>query len=285
MHRIQDIRRRREARDASRLTRDRQHAGPPPRATRTTRERRKSYVGHGILASVRSYVTIIQRHKRAALAALICVGVILLVLAVVGQSSGAAERPLPVDPNAAGPDTVLAETLDIEISTPVRPESLAGLGYHPEGENLLELDPRGENLSANPLLGLLGTGGTPEDIRYHIMDREEREGPRTGALDVGAEAGAEVYAPVSGVVTAIRPDPTIHDANIIEIKPTDRTDVRVYVSLVQDPSGDVGPNSPVTAGTTLLGTVADSAAVLDPQLSSYTEGRGNHVTVSALQVG
>ncbi len=218
------------------------------------------------------------------MAALACVGVIAIVFAVVAQSSGAAERPLPVDPNNAKPDTVLAEALDVEVSTPVRPENLAGLGYHPEGESLLELNPRGENLSANPLLGLLGLGGTPEDIRYYVMDREEREGPRTGALDVGAEAGAEVYAPVSGVVTAIRPDPTLQNANIIEIKPTSRPDVRVYVSLVRDPSGDVGPGSPVDAGMTLLGTVADSAAILDPQLSSYTGGNGNHVTVFALQV-
>ncbi|MDQ4106889.1 MAG: M23 family metallopeptidase [Actinomycetota bacterium] len=216
---------------------------------------------------------------------MICAGVIALIFAVVAQSSGAAEHPLPLDPNNAGPDTVLAETLGVEVSTPVRPADLTGLGYHPEGESLLELDPRGENLSANPLLGLLGTGDTPEDLRYYVMDRAESEGPRTGALDVGAEAGTEVYAPVSGVVTAIQTDPTMQDANIVEIKPAGRTDVRVYVSLVRDMSGDVGPGSPVTAGMTMLGTVADSAAVLDPQLSSYTEGSGNHVTVYALQVG
>ncbi len=216
---------------------------------------------------------------------LLCAGVLALFFATLAQSSGAAEKPLPLDPNNAGPDTVLAETLDIEVSTPVRPTDITGLGYHPEGESTLELKPRGENLSRNPLLGLLGGGRTPEDIRYYVMDRAEREGPRTGALDVGAKAGTEVYAPVSGTVTAIRTDPTMQDANIVEIKPTGRTDVRVYVSLVRDPNGDVGPGSPVTAGMTVLGTVADSAAVLDPQLSSYTEDRGNHVTLFALQVG
>jgi hypothetical protein len=34
---------------------------------------------------------------------------------------------------------------------------------------------------------------------------------------------------------------------------------------------------------TELGTVADAAAVLKPQLSSYTDDAGNHVTVSALR--
>jgi hypothetical protein len=36
---------------------------------------------------------------------------------------------------------------------------------------------------------------------------------------------------------------------------------------------------------TELGTVADSAAVLDPQLSSYTTDAGNHVTVTVSKVG
>jgi hypothetical protein len=44
--------------------------------------------------------------------------------------------------------------------------------------------------------------------------------------------------------------------------------------------GNAGVNDHVTAGITELGTVADSAQVLDPQLSSYTNDTGNHVTVS-----
>ncbi len=238
-----------------------------------------------MIGPVKEYIRTVRKHRRAALAALICVIVFALVFAVVAQSSGAAERPLPIDPSNAGPDTVLAKVLDVEASTPIRPEDLTGLGYHPEGKTALKLSPRGKNLSANPLLGLLGIGGTPEGIRYYVMDRADREGYRTGALDVGAKAGAEVYSPVSGVVTAIRPDPTMQEANIIEIKPAGRTDVRFYVSLVQDPSGDVGPGSPVTAGMTVLGAVANSAAVLDPQLASYTKDAGNHVTIFALQVG
>lgn len=235
-------------------------------------------------AKLREYAGLVQKNKKTALTALVCVAVISLVFALMAQSSEASSRPLPVDPSNAAPDTVLAGTLDIEVSTPVRPENLTGLGYHPDGDGFLKLNPRGENLSGNPLLRLFGAGETPEGIRYYVMDRAEREGPRTGALDVGAEAGTEVYAPVSGVVTAIRPDSTLQNASVIEIKPTGRTDVRFYVSLVQDPSSDIGPGSPITAGETLLGSVADSAAVLDPQLSSYTEGPGNHVTVFALQV-
>src|SRR3712207_5267270 len=112
-----------------------------------------------------------------------------------------------------------------------------------------------------------------------MMDAAGREGPRTGALDVGAEANTTVYAPVTGVVTAIRPDPTVQDANVVEIKPASNADVRVAVSLVRS-EGGAGVNTPVTAGMTELGVVADSAEVLDPQLSSYTTDAGNHVTIS-----
>ena len=40
-----------------------------------------------------------------------------------------------------------------------------------------------------------------------------------------------------------------------------------------------------TAGMTELGTVADSAEILDPQLSSYISDAGNHVTISVPRVG
>ena len=66
--------------------------------------------------------------------ALVCVAVIALIFAMIAQGSGAAEQSLPVDPGNAGPDTVLAETLGIEVSTPIHPEDMTGLGYHPKGD-------------------------------------------------------------------------------------------------------------------------------------------------------
>jgi hypothetical protein len=49
--------------------------------------------------------------------------------------------------------------------------------------------------------------------------------------------------------------------------------------------GEAGVNDYVTAGKTELGTVADSAEVLDPQLSSYTTDAGNHVSISVSKTG
>src|SRR5215213_1702818 len=202
----------------------------------------------------------VYRRRRLMAVALLVLGATALVFAVFVQTkaSDTAERAVPIDPNNAGPDTVLAEAAEVSIAT---------------------MKPRGKNLSANAFLGLLSKGETPEQIRYYVMDAAGREGPQTGALDVGATTGTTVYAPVTGTVTAIRPDPMVENANIVEIKPDANPNVRVNVSLVRS-DGDAGVNDYVTAGITELGTVTDSAEVLEPQLSSYTTDPGNHVTVS-----
>ena len=240
-------------------------------------------VGRGATRASRG--TNVYRRRRFLAVCAVVLGVLALVLAAFAQGSGAGDRSLPIDPNGAGPDVVLADVAGISISSPVRPEELTGLGYHPEGESLLEMSPRGKNLSGNVLLGLVRGDSAPEKIQYHLMPPAERPGPRTGALDVGAEAGAPVYAPVTGTIVAIRPDPVLQEgANVVEIKPADNPDVRVSVTLVQQIDEEVGPNTPVEAGMTEIGTVADSAKVLRPQLASYASGSGNHVTVSVSRV-
>ena len=215
---------------------------------------------------------------------IVLLGVLALVFAAFVQTSGAREETFPIDPNNAGPGVVLAEVSKVGVSSPVRPEDITGLGYHPEGESLAKMSPRGNNLSDNPLRRLFANDSSPERIQYHLMDPAKRQGPRTGALDVGAEAGTAVYAPVTGTVTAIRPDPVLQEAaSVVEIKPIDNPDLRFTVSLVQDITSEVGPKSPVTAGITQLGSVANSADVLRPQLADYISDPGDHVTVSALQ--
>jgi hypothetical protein len=227
----------------------------------------------------------VYRRRRTFAVSVVLLGILALVLAAFVQTTGARDQALPIDPNNAGPDAVLAEVAGVSIFSPIRPEDVTGLGYHPEGESLIEMSPRGKNLSGNPVFGLLANGSTPEKIQYYVMSPASRQGPRTGALDVGAEAGTEVYSPVTGTVTAIRPDPVLQEgANVVEIKPADNPEIRVYVSLVQEIGSGVGPKSPVTAGITELGSVADSSKVLKPQLASYTSDAGNHVAVSTLEV-
>src|SRR5215204_2664675 len=139
----------------------------------------------------------VYRRRRFMAVSLLVLGAVALVFAVFVQTKAA----------------------EVSISTPIRPASLTGLGYHPEGESLATMEPRGKNLSANAFVGLFSRGETQERIRYYVMDSAGRDGPQTGAIDVGATTGTAVYAPVTGAVTAIRPDPMVQNANIIEIKP------------------------------------------------------------------
>ena len=267
---------------------ERREAPGPRRTARRTTQRAGSPVGNFIELREARKAKRDEVYKRRRLLAvsLLVLGAVALVFAVFVQTraSDTAERAVPIDPNNAGPDTVLAEAAGVSISTPIRPASLTGLGYHPEGESLAGMEPRGKNLSANAVFGLFSRGETPENIHYYVMDAAGRGGPQTGALDVGAGTGTTVYAPVTGSVTAIRPDPMVQNANVIEIKPDTNPNVRVNVSLVRS-DGGAGVNDYVTAGITELGTVADSAEVLDPQLSSYTTDAGNHVTVSVSKSG
>jgi hypothetical protein len=228
----------------------------------------------------------VYRRRRIFAVSVVLLGILALVLAAFAQVvPGAKDRALPIDPNNAGPDVLLAEVAGVNISSPIRPEELTGLGYHPEGESLVEMSPRGKNLNGNPVFGLFASDSTAEKIQYYLMDPAERQGPRTGSLDVGAEAKTAVYAPVTGTVTAIRPDPALQEgAKVVEIKPADNPNLRISVSLVQEMEGEIGPKSPVAAGITRLGSVADSTEVLKPQLASYTADAGNHVTVSASKI-
>ena len=220
--------------------------------------------------------TSLYRRRRIMAISLLLLGLVALVVAVFTQSSVTTEGELPIDPNSAAPDAVLAEVSGVGISTPIRPAELVALGYHPEGDNLLEMKPRGENLSDTPLLNMFGGGDTLEKIQYYMMAPAERSGPRTGAVDVGAEAGTTVYAPVTGTITAIRPDPSIKGANIVEIKSSEDPNLRVSVSLVRNITEGTGVDTPVKVGMTKIGAIANSAVSLDPQLASYTTGSGNH---------
>src|SRR5215203_5599826 len=96
----------------------------------------------------------VYRRRRFMAVALLVLGAVALVFAVFVQTKAAdtAERAVPIDPNNAGPDTVLAEASGVSISISINPTSLTGLGYHPEGGSLAKMEPRGENLSANVVL-------------------------------------------------------------------------------------------------------------------------------------
>src|SRR5437588_91249 len=118
-----------------------------------------------------------------------------------------------------------------------------------------------------------GGGGNPR--WYQLGDGG------TNALDVGAVAGTDVYAPVDGIVAAIRPFILMGKqyGSEIDIQPQSAPSLVVAVSqLSADPTLTVG--SAVVSGATKLGNVVDLASVEQQALAQYTNDGGNHVTIA-----
>jgi hypothetical protein len=262
---------------------DAHHIGYLPMKEVSPRPRREGRpFRHSLLALLR---IVGSRRRLVILVVLLGILFLVLVLFVSRIATGARDSEMPLELRSVGPDVILAEVAGVKITSPIHPEDLTALGYHADGKNLLGMSPRGREYSGSFLYGLFEDAGTPDKIPYHLMDSAGRSGPSTGALDVGAQAASPVYAPVTGRVVAIRPDPLLRDgASMVVIKPAENPDVFISVSLIKDIAREVGPDWPVRAGETELGRVVDSQGFLKPQLSSYTSGDGNHVTVSASRV-
>ena len=105
-------------------------------------------------------------------------------------------------------------------------------------------------------------------------------GSATGALDVGAAEGTDVYSPVDGTVVSIGTyvlNGKVY-GNTLEIQPTQQASVVVVVTRMRaDPSLAVGQT--VTAGRTKIGSVIDLSTVEKQTLASVTHDAGNHVTI------
>ena len=106
------------------------------------------------------------------------------------------------------------------------------------------------------------------------------QGPATSALQVGAAAGTDAYSPVDGTVLSIG-DVVLNGRSYgarIDIQPTGVPSLVVSVSHVTvDPSLVVG--SPLTAGSSKLGSIVDFSGAERQSLARYTNDSGNHVVV------
>ncbi len=77
---------------------------------------------------------------------------------------------------------------------------VTAIGYHGAGDDALALDPVGrqanEGIAARLFHRIFGGGGG--GVAYYQLGGGQ--GASTGALDVGAAPGTDVYAPVDGTV-------------------------------------------------------------------------------------
>lgn len=113
--------------------------------------------------------------------------------------------------------------------------------------------------------------------------RSTNAGPRMSAIDCGAAAGSQVYAPVSGKVLLVKQYKLYkkYDDYIVHIQPEGHEDLDVCMIHLTDPTVQAGDQ--VTAGVTPVAKVRDVYALIgdEMQLKDYTAkgDNGNHTHI------
>jgi hypothetical protein len=128
-------------------------------------------------------------------------------------------------------------------------------------------------------------GGTDSDgVVYYRLGGGQ--GPATGALDVGAAPGTDVYSPTDGTIVGLR-DYVLNGKKygaVIDIEPVGEPSVVLSVSHVQaDPALTVG--STITASTSRIGRVVDLSGAERLALARYTRDAGNYVELTLHPAG
>jgi hypothetical protein len=231
----------------------------------------------------------LERERRlrrlAVLLATALVAGVALLLSAFGGSGRPAASPVPASPLRllpAGPPRpeIAARLGSLHLQLPVSQSRVTAIGYQGGSEGALALDPLGTQENQGVLRRLVhgvigGSSGRP-----HWYQLPGGVGPGSSAIDVGAPAGTDVYAPADGTVVAI--DDVVLNGRTygsrVDIQPTGAPSLVVSVSHIRvDPALEVG--SALTAAGSKLGTVVDFSRAEGQALARYTNDAGNHVVV------
>lgn len=229
-----------------------------------------------------------QRRARRIAGALILGVVLLVTLLLTAFGSGhprtvraatpaPAQRLLPAGPPSP---QIVALQGSLRIQLPVPQERLTAIGVYGSGDGALPLSPLGtkgnQGFLARSFHRVFGGGGHGT-LRYYALGGH---GPGITAVDVGASAGVDVYAPVDGTVVGLTPfvvDGQTYGSQI-DIQPLNDPSVVVSVTQLRpDPALSVGTS--LVAGSSKIGNVADLSKVEQQALARYTQDAGNHVTI------
>jgi hypothetical protein len=229
-----------------------------------------------------------RRSGRIAVLAVVAIA-IFVVLLVAGFDSSAPpfQQSLPRGAAAAPNSPPLAMVVAtqgpqglLHIYLPISQGAVTALGYHGSDGSSLPLEPVGRQANEGILTRIVHSlfGGGSQGPTYYELGGGVGSG--TGALDVGAASGTDVYAPVDGTVVSI--GGFVLDGkqygNTLEIQPSqDASAVVVLTRLRADPALTVG--QPVLHGRTKIGVVIDLSGVEKQTLASVTHDAGNHVTI------
>jgi hypothetical protein len=218
----------------------------------------------------------------------VAIAVLAFVLLRSGSSSSdtsgipVGNRPEMAPNGPPSPPETLATVSSLALELPVSQGRVTAIVYHATGvSDAIPLTPAGSQRNAGFLARLgdrLFGSGDSSGPRYYVEGAGS--GSDTGAVDVGAPSGTNVYSPVDGVVVSVQPYVLNGQVrgSIVQIRPSDLAAVIVTVgNLGKHLDVDVG--SPVQASVTRLGTVVDLSKLIDQTVSHYTSDAGNHVSM------
>jgi hypothetical protein len=243
----------------------------PPRAGQAFRVRRERRTVHRV-------------RRFAGFGLLACVLVATALLTAFGSGSSTVVRNVLAPSKRllpTGPPTpqIVASQGAVRIQLPIAKSRVTAIGYHAV-EGGLPLEPLGrqgnEGLLSRLARRLFGGGGG--DLVWYQLPGGK--GSPTGALDVGAAPGTDVFSPVDGTVVGLT-DYIVNNRTLgvrVDIRPVSAPSVLVSLTRLRpDPALSVG--SSVLAATSRLGTVLDFSGVERQALARYTRDAGNHVSL------
>ncbi len=224
-----------------------------------------------------------RRTRRIVFAVLVSTVLLLTLLVTAFGSAASTARPLAAASALPGgpPQAQIVATVGaLRLQLPVAQSAVTAIGYHRAGAGALTLDPVGRQGNAGLLSRLWHrVAGTRKDglVWFQLSGSN---GPGTSALDVGAAAGTDVYAPVDGVVVGIADyvvSNRVQGARI-DIRPYEAPSVVVSLThLRPDPALTVGAG--VASGRSKIGVLLDFSRVQYQGLARHTQDAGNNVSL------
>jgi len=223
---------------------------------------------------------------------LVIAGIALATNAGTASSDISAQTMLGTNsrPDAAPVDSggtehpVFARWQERNLLLPVPAKDATIIAYQPVAdERAAALTPLGEQINTNALVRFFrGIFASPPPVRYYLLEGKG-EKPTSSAL-VGAAPGTPVYAPVSGVVTAVTRYLLYgkYEDVQIDIRPEKSSGATLSLILIADPVVSIG--QPVIAGKTQLGKVRECPEQLGKTLSVYTHDSGAHIHMQITEV-
>jgi len=244
---------------------------------------------------------VVVRRQRLAAACLILVILVVTGVWVAGARAGSrtSQAATPAGSprsQASAVDTALNGKLGDEspafcrienknLLLPIAASQATIIAYHSlDDELIVPLTPLGKRTDGNLVArGINRILSDEASLTYHVLSCQGRTAAQTGAVDVGAPAGATVVSPVSGEVTGVKYYRLYgkYDDVQIDIRPKGASDVLVSLLLVSDPRVSIGDS--VEAGKTVLGTVRSPIQELAKRLAPITGEDGAHVHLQVTQ--